>query len=103
MRLAAFQAIIYQVTATVNSPIAFLDCVFIFYTARIKQTSLRADLLTHWTASHNNMEEKPEDNRRIRNNGTLRAGSNQIQAADGKQKYFQWPNQCCPIVIKEKF
>jgi len=30
MRLAAFQAIIYELTATINSPIAFLACTLIF-------------------------------------------------------------------------
>jgi len=39
MGLAAFQVIIYQITATANSPIVFLACAFIFYTARILQMS----------------------------------------------------------------
>jgi len=74
-----------------KQPNSILDCVFIFYNARIKQTSLHADLLTHWTASHNNMQEKLEDNRRIQNNGTFTAGSNQMWVVDRKQKYYlEW-------------
>jgi len=37
------------------------------------------------------MQEKPENNRRIRNNGTIRAGNNQIWVMDGKTgKKFIW-------------
>ena len=39
------------------------------------------------------MQEQPENNGRIRNNGTFRAGSNQMRAVDGKQRiYLEWPN-----------
>jgi len=34
------------------------------------------------------MQEKPENNRKIQNNGTLKAGSIQMRAVDGKQKYY---------------
>jgi len=45
--------------------------------------------LTRELTSLNNMQEKPENNRRIRNNGTSRAGI--MQAVDGKQKYYlEW-------------
>jgi len=63
MRLAAFQAIIYQVTATTNSPIAILACAFIFYTTTRKtQMLLHADLLAHLKKLHTTMCKK---NRRI--------------------------------------
>jgi len=45
--IGSFQSIVYQVTATTNSPITFLACTFIFYIARITRMSLYADLLAH--------------------------------------------------------
>ena len=38
------------------------------------------------------MQEYPKNNGRIQNNGICRAGSNQMQAVDGKQRiYLEWP------------
>jgi len=100
IRLAAFH---YLVTARVNSPITFLTSVFIFYIARITQSSkllflptcYRSTLIHELTASHHNMCEKLENNGRIWKNGTSRAGSNQMWIVDGEQKIFlEWPKYC---------
>ena len=40
------------------------------------------------------MQENPENNERIRNNGTFRADSKQIWAVDGKQNLF---GMCIPF------
>jgi len=34
------------------------------------------------------MQEKPENNERMRNDGTSRAGSKQMKVVNGKQKLF---------------
>jgi len=60
--------------------------------AEITSCQLASTITCELTTSHN-MQEKPENNRRIRNNETLRAGSNLIRAVDRKQKYYlEWPN-----------
>jgi len=57
-----------------------------------------ASTMTRELTTLHNAQEKPENNRRIRNNGTLRAGNKLMQAVDGKQKYYlEWPKDDCSI------
>jgi len=100
MRLAAFQAIIYQIIATASSLITFLASNFVFYVAAMTQTlnfchidsTLTHELATFMLSLYN-VQEKLENNGRIWNSGILRTDSKQMWAVDGKQRiYLEWPN-----------
>jgi len=89
MRLAAFQAIIYQVTATAS---VFRLCLHLLHCknkANVTSCQPANTLTRELTASQNNMQE----NRKIIEYKIIKVGSIQMRVVDGKQKYYylEWP------------
>jgi len=91
MKLAAFQAIIYLVTATANSSMTFLACAFILNCKNNTNVTscnlLRSIPTDELTTLHSRAKQFA---RKI--GESFRAGSNQMLAVDKKQKlHLEWP------------